>query len=45
MTSFVIQLDLAIDQAPKICIFRRREWAVIYSQLMIYFGDRLAERD
>ncbi len=25
-------------------IFRHREWAVIYSQLMIYFGERLVEQ-
>jgi len=40
----VKQVYLAIEQASKKWIFRHREWAVIYSRLMIYFGERLAER-
>ncbi|GEM_PF-287910 len=34
---------LAIEAALKKSAFRHREWAVIYSQLMIYLGDRLAD--
>ena len=42
--ALVKQVYLAIEQASKKWIFRHRQWAVIYSQLMIYFGDRLAVR-
>jgi transposase-like protein len=42
--ALVKQVYLAIDDASKKWIFRHREWAVIYSQLMIYFGERLGER-
>jgi putative transposase len=38
------QVYLAIEEASRKWTMRHREWAVIYSQLMIYFGDRLAER-
>lgn len=42
--ALVKQVCLAIEGASRKWIFRHREWPVIYSQLMIYFGDRLAER-
>jgi len=42
--ALVKQVYLAIEQASRKWIFRHREWAVIYSQLMIYIGERLAER-
>jgi putative transposase len=42
--ALVKQVYLAIEDASKKWIFRHREWAVIYSQLMIYFGERLGER-
>jgi len=32
------------DGAAAKWTMRHREWAVIYSQLIIYFGERLAER-
>jgi transposase-like protein len=38
------QVYLAIEGASKKWIFRHREWPVIYSQLMIYFGDHLTEQ-
>ena len=34
---------LAVEEAAKKWTLRHREWAMIYSQLMIYFGDRLGE--
>jgi putative transposase len=42
--ALVKQVYLAIEGASKKWIFRHREWPVIYSQLMIYFGDRLTEQ-
>jgi len=42
--ALVKQVYLAIEGASRKWIFRHREWPVIYSQLMIYFGDRLAGR-
>jgi transposase-like protein len=42
--ALIKQVYLAIEEASKKWIFRHREWAVIYSQLMIYFGERLAEQ-
>jgi len=42
--ALVKQVYLAIEAASRKWTMRHREWAVIYSQLMIYFGDRLAER-
>jgi hypothetical protein len=41
---FVRLAYLAVEEASKKWIFRHQEWAVIYSQLMIYFGERLAEQ-
>ena len=41
--ALVKQVYLAIAEASKKWTMRHREWAVIYSQLMIYFGDRLTE--
>jgi transposase-like protein len=35
---------LAVEEAAKKRTFRHRDWAMIYSQLMLYFGDRLGER-
>lgn len=34
---------LAVEEAAKKWIMRHRDWAVIYSQLMIFFEDRLAK--
>jgi hypothetical protein len=34
----------AIEEASEKWIFCRTEWAVIYSRLMIYFGERLTEQ-
>ena len=42
--ALVKQVYLAIEGASRKWIFRHRDWAMIYSQLMIYFGDRLTER-
>jgi transposase-like protein len=42
--ALIKQVYLAVEEASKKWIFRHREWAVIYSQLMIYFGERLAEQ-
>ena len=38
-----MQVYLAVEEAAKKWTFRRRDWAMIYSQLMIYFGGRLGE--
>ena len=35
---------LAVEEASKKWTFRHREWAIIYSQLMILFGDRLGKQ-
>ena len=42
--ALIKQVYLAVEEASKKWIFRHREWAVIYSQLMIYFGERLVEQ-
>ena len=42
--ALIKQVYLAVEEAAKKWTFRRRDWAIIYSQLIIYFGDRLAER-
>jgi len=42
--AIIKQVYLAVEEAAKKWTFRRRDWAMIYSQLMIYFGDRLGER-
>jgi putative transposase len=42
--ALVKQVYLAIEEASRKWTLRHREWAVIYSQLMIYFGERLEER-
>lgn len=34
----------AVEEASKKWTSRRRDWAVIYSQLMIFFGDRLRKQ-
>jgi putative transposase len=34
---------LVVEEASKKWIMRHRDWAVIYSQLMIIFDDRLAK--
>ena len=39
--ALIKQVYLAIDEASKKCTFRQRDWAMIYSQLMIFFGDRM----
>ncbi len=38
------QVYLAVEEAANKWTFRHRDWAMIYSQLMIYFGDRMGER-
>ena len=38
------QVYLAVEEAARKWTFRHRDWAMIYSQLMIYFSDRMAER-
>ncbi len=35
---------LAVEEASKKWTFRHRDWAMIYSQLMIFFGDRLGKQ-
>jgi transposase-like protein len=35
---------LAVEEASKKWTFRRRDWAMIYSQLVIFFGDRLGKQ-
>jgi putative transposase len=42
--ALIKQIYLAVEEAAKKWTFRHRDWAMIYSQLMIYFGDRLGER-
>ena len=42
--ALIKQVSLAVEEAAKKWTFRHRDWAMIYSQLMIYFGDRLDER-
>ena len=42
--ALIKQVCLAVEEAAKKWTFRHRDWAMIYSQLMIYFGDRLGER-
>ncbi|MBN2251090.1 MAG: transposase, partial [Candidatus Altiarchaeota archaeon] len=39
--ALIKQVYLAIDEASKKWTFRQRDWAMIYSQLMIFFGDRM----
>jgi putative transposase len=34
---------LAVEEAAKKWTMRQRDWAMIYSQLMIFFEDRLAK--
>jgi len=38
------QVYLAVEEAANKWTFCHRDWAMIYSQLMIYFGDRIGER-
>jgi transposase-like protein len=42
--ALIKQVYLAVEEAAKKWTLRHRDWAMIYSQLMIYFGDRLGER-
>jgi putative transposase len=42
--ALIRQVYLAVEEAAKKWTLRHRDWAMIYSQLMIYFGDRLGER-
>jgi putative transposase len=35
---------LAVEEASKKWTFRHQDWAMIYSQLMIFFGDRLGKQ-
>jgi transposase-like protein len=35
---------LAVEEASKKWTFRRRDWAMIYSQLVIFFGVRLGKQ-
>lgn len=42
--ALIKQVYLAIQEASKKWTFRQREWAMIYSQLMILFGDRILPR-
>jgi putative transposase len=41
--ALIKQVYLAVEEAAKKWTLRHREWAMMYSQLMIYFGDRLGE--
>jgi putative transposase len=41
--ALIKQVCLAVEEAVEKWTFRHRGWAMIYSQLMIYFGERLAE--
>jgi putative transposase len=34
----------AMEEASKKWTFRRRDWAMIFSQLVIFFGDRLGKQ-
>jgi transposase-like protein len=42
--ALIKQVFLAVQDASKKWTFRQRDWAMIYSQLMIFFGDRLGTR-
>ena len=42
--ALIKQVYLAVEEAARKWTFRHRDWAMIYSQLMIYFGDRMGER-
>jgi transposase-like protein len=42
--ALIKQVYLAVEEVAKKWTLRHRDWAMIYSQLMIYFGDRLGER-
>jgi len=42
--ALIKQVCLAVEEAAKKWTFRHRDWAMIYSQLKIYFSDRLGER-
>jgi len=39
--ALIKQVFLAVEDASKKWTFRQRDWAMIYSQLMIHFGDRM----
>ena len=42
--ALIKQVYLAVEEAAKKWTFRHRDWAMIYSQMMIYFGDRLGDQ-
>lgn len=42
--TLIKQASLAVEEAAKKWTFRQRDWAIIDSQLMIYFGHRLGGR-
>lgn len=42
--ALIKQVFLAVQEASRKWTFRQRDWAMIYSQLMIFFGDRLGAR-
>jgi putative transposase len=42
--ALIKQVYLAVEEAAKKWTLRHRDWAMIYSQLMIYFADRMGER-
>jgi len=42
--TLIKQVYLAVEEAAKKWTSRHRDWVMICSQLMIYFGDRLGER-
>jgi putative transposase len=42
--ALIKQVYLAVEEAAKKWTFRHRDWAMISSQLMVNFGDRLGER-
>jgi len=42
--ALIKQVFLAVQEASKKWTFRQRDWAMIYFQLMIFFGDRLGAR-
>jgi len=41
---FIRKACLTVEETSKKRTFRHGDWAIIYSLLMIYFGDRSGER-
>ncbi len=42
--ALIKQVFLAVEEAAKKWTLRHRDWVMVYSQRMLYFGDRLGER-